>query len=123
MVMYESAKQFHARMTPMRGRHYGSLFIHYYPAHDWNWTMWDVHVAVPPHFLDTKATTSSNSEKECQDRDYIFDLGRTPLMQYYHEYWEGRGEGFVSPAMGIDTPVQTMSHKPFLERKPLPHEL
>ena len=52
MVMYESAKQYHARMTPMRGKHYGSLFIHYYPSHNWNWTMWDVHVAVPPHFLD-----------------------------------------------------------------------
>ena len=116
--MYESAKQFHARMTPMRGRHYGSLFIHYYPAHDWNWTMWDVHVAVPPHFLDTKA-----KDTEGHDRDHIFDLGRTPLMQYYHEYWEGRGEGFVPPAMGIDTPVQTMSHKPFLERVPLRHEL
>ena len=45
MVMYESAKQYHARMTPMRGKHYGSLFIHYYPSHNWNWTMWDMHVA------------------------------------------------------------------------------
>ena len=39
MVMYESAKQYHARLTPMRGRHYGSVFIHYYPAEAWNWTM------------------------------------------------------------------------------------
>lgn len=40
MVMYESAKQYHARLTPMRGRHYGSVFIHYFPAVDnWNWTM------------------------------------------------------------------------------------
>jgi len=40
MVMYESAKQYHARLTPMRGRHYGSVFIHYFPAADnWNWTM------------------------------------------------------------------------------------
>lgn len=52
MVMYESAKQYHARLTPMRGRHYGSVFIHYFPKHDWNWTMWDVHVAVPPDFLE-----------------------------------------------------------------------
>ena len=38
MVLYESAKQYHARLTPMRGRHYGSLFIHYFPAEGWNWT-------------------------------------------------------------------------------------
>jgi hypothetical protein len=44
MVMYESAKQYHARLTPMRGKHYGSVFIHFYPKHGWNWTMWDVHV-------------------------------------------------------------------------------
>ena len=39
-MLYESSKQYHARVTPMRGRHYGSLFIHYFPAeNNWNWTM------------------------------------------------------------------------------------
>ena len=54
MVFYESAKLYHARMTPMLGRHYGSLFIHYAPRREagWNWTMWDTHVLVPPNLRD-----------------------------------------------------------------------
>ena len=31
MCLYESAKMYHARMAPMRGRHYGSVFVHFYP--------------------------------------------------------------------------------------------
>merc|ERR1711998_550384 len=50
VVYYESAKQFHARMTPMRGRHYGSVFGHYMPRNGWNWTKWDITTAVPPGF-------------------------------------------------------------------------
>ena len=45
---YESAKQYHARLQPMRGRAYASVFLHWFPAQDWNWTMWDGHVMVPP---------------------------------------------------------------------------
>jgi hypothetical protein len=76
MIMYESSKQYHARLRPMNGRHYGSVFLHWrrrrhsnhgtasratharaavvptvggrFPKHGWNWTMWDMHVAVPP---------------------------------------------------------------------------
>jgi hypothetical protein len=38
MLMYESAKQYHARLQPMIGRHYGSVFLHWLPADGWNWT-------------------------------------------------------------------------------------
>jgi len=31
-------------------------------------------------------------------------------MDYYRAYWEGRGEGFVPAAWGIDEPVQSFSH-------------
>jgi len=100
MVMYESAKQYHSRLTPMRGRHYGSVFIHYFPAVAWNWTMWDVHVAVPPDFLDAAPSDAHRS----------MDGGESNLNKYYREYWAGRGEGFRPRAMGIDEPVQSLSH-------------
>ena len=29
MLMYESAKQYHGRLQPMMGQHYGSVFIHW----------------------------------------------------------------------------------------------
>jgi len=102
MVLYESSKQYHARVTPMRGRHYGSLFIHYFPAeNNWNWTMWDVHTAVPPDFLNPKVDAARSAD---------FDDGEWNLGAYYREYWEARGEGAPPMAMGIDEPVQSFSH-------------
>mmetsp|Transcript_46122 Transcript_46122/g.59248 ORF Transcript_46122/g.59248 Transcript_46122/m.59248 type:complete len:366 (-) Transcript_46122:342-1439(-) len=103
MVMYESAKQYHARVTPMRGKHYGSVFIHYFPKHGWNWTMWDVHVAVPPDFLEPIPTSKERLEKG-------YDSGESNLNEYYRKYWEDRKEGHQPMAMGIDEPVQSMSH-------------
>ena len=128
MVLYESAKQYHARLTPMRGRHYGSLFIHYYPSQGWNWTMWDVHVAVPPDFLDTNEQLLEKLGKEIGEEvgstkkrviqrpgdsegGFSGMDGRTLLMEYYHKYWDERGEGFVPAAWGIDEPVQSFSHE------------
>jgi len=63
----------------MNGRHYGSVFLHWFPANGWNWTMWDMHVAVPPD-----ATTDGA-------RPAIFEKGRPPFLRSYHEYWNARG--------------------------------
>ncbi|KAH8071220.1 hypothetical protein JL721_4657 [Aureococcus anophagefferens] len=54
LCMYESAKQYHARLQPMRGRAYASVFLHWFPKHGWNWTMWDTHVSVPADFEATR---------------------------------------------------------------------
>lgn len=51
MCFYESAKAFHRRSIPMRGRHYGSLFLHYRPK-DWTFSRNAIRLAVPPHWND-----------------------------------------------------------------------
>mmetsp|Transcript_5366 Transcript_5366/g.10179 ORF Transcript_5366/g.10179 Transcript_5366/m.10179 type:complete len:390 (-) Transcript_5366:138-1307(-) len=105
MVMYESAKQYHARLTPMRGRHYGSVFVHYFPEEaGWNWTMWDVHVAVPPDFLSPEVP-AERVEKGGYDPS-----AESNIAAYFREYWEARGEGALPMAQGIDEPVQSFSH-------------
>lgn len=40
MVFYESAKCLHGRMKTLKGRYYGSLFLHYQPVDEsiWNYT-------------------------------------------------------------------------------------
>jgi hypothetical protein len=38
LLLYESAKCPHYRLTPFRGRFYASVFIHYRPAHGWNYS-------------------------------------------------------------------------------------
>ena len=40
MVFYESAKCLHGRMKQLKGKYYGSLFLHYQPVDKsmWNYT-------------------------------------------------------------------------------------
>ena len=40
MVFYESAKCLHGRMKTLKGKYYGSLFLHYQPVDQniWNYT-------------------------------------------------------------------------------------
>jgi len=94
-LMYESAKQYHARMRPMAGRHYGSVFLHWFPSqYMWNWTMWDIHVAVPPDF----AVDGS--------RPHIFHLSQPPFLRSYAEYWRIRGLPQPRLRLGVSEPVQ-----------------
>lgn len=94
-LMYESAKQYHARLRPMAGRHYGSVFLHWYPAQNmWNWTMWDIHVAVPPDFCDKGS------------RPHIFNLDNPPFLRSYAEYWRARGLHQPRLHHGVAEPVQ-----------------
>ena len=51
VMFYESAKSFHQRKVPMKGRYYGSIFMHYRPV-GWNITRRDVKIAVPPFWSD-----------------------------------------------------------------------
>ena len=107
MCLYESAKMYHARMAPMRGRHYGSVFVHFYPdserlqaagAPAWNWTMWDTHVAVPPDFND-----------DARMRPEVRDAALPPFLRAYHAYWAKRGVEAPRYHRGIDDPVQTFN--------------
>lgn len=54
MMFYESAKCLHGRMRQLRGKYYGSLFIHYYPEdrNIWSYSTDDIINAVPPHWKD-----------------------------------------------------------------------
>ena len=45
-MFYESATAFHGRLTPMRGRDYGSIFVHYTPE-DWTWKTTHLNAAIP----------------------------------------------------------------------------
>lgn len=57
MLHYESAKCLHGRMRKLKGKYYGSLFIHYKPVDRtiWPYSIEDVIASVPPHWR--KGTT------------------------------------------------------------------
>jgi len=50
MLFYESSKCMHGRPKKFKGKWYSSIFVHYYPANDWNLDERDeeARVAVPP---------------------------------------------------------------------------
>lgn len=54
MLFYESAKCLHGRMTALKGKYYGSIFVHYRPSNKaiWNYSIEDVIAHVPPHWKD-----------------------------------------------------------------------
>ena len=54
MLFYESAKCLHGRMRTLKGKYYGSLFIHYQPVDKnvWNYTVEDIIAAIPPHWSE-----------------------------------------------------------------------
>lgn len=54
MLFYESAKNLHGRMTTLKGRYYGSIFLHYQPVDReiWDWTVDKLINLVPPHWRD-----------------------------------------------------------------------
>lgn len=54
MLFYETAACLHGRMTPFKGKYFGSLFLHYKPADKnvWDFTSDDVINNVPPHWSD-----------------------------------------------------------------------
>ena len=80
-VYYESAKMLHARMTPLRGRAFASVFGHYMPAQNWNWTKFDVTTAVPPDFNRASSTIPRLRDAAAE----------RPIAQYVRKYWAQRG--------------------------------
>jgi len=54
MLFYESSKALHGRMKKLKGKYYGSIFLHYAPVDKtiWNWRKDDVIDYVPPHWRD-----------------------------------------------------------------------
>eukprot|EP01038_Epipyxis_sp_PR26KG_P012556 gene12556-16840_t len=52
MLFYESAISLHGRRSALKGKYYGSLFLHYKPADKsiWNYTTEDIIAHVPPHW-------------------------------------------------------------------------
>ena len=101
VILYESSKMMHARMTPMRGRHYASVFGHYMPAIRWNWTKFDITTAVPPGFQYASSAVSRLAHAPTETR----------MNAYVREYWHGRGMAVpVYPHEGDDArPIHTFS--------------
>ena len=54
MLFYESSKCIHGRPRPFNGKSYSSIFIHYYPAEDWDVESreYEVHYAIPSIWTD-----------------------------------------------------------------------
>ncbi|KAJ1445350.1 hypothetical protein M885DRAFT_550244 [Pelagophyceae sp. CCMP2097] len=96
VVMYESAKQYHARLRPLFGRAYASVFLHWYPKHDWNWTKWDTHCALPPDF-------------EAPPTPALHGSRPPPFIRAYHDYWRGRGVEEPELPRGIENAVQSFT--------------
>jgi len=97
IVLYESATQFHSRVTPMRGRDYGSVFVHYKPV-GWNWTETDIIAAVTPDSMRENFAGENMEE----------DPGLPPIETYRRDYYKKRGLGlleFVGPDL-LALPVQ-----------------
>lgn len=60
MIFYESAKCFHRRSTPMKGRFHANIFLHYRPK-GWPMTRKETCVnAVPPYWLEQSAGAKAN---------------------------------------------------------------
>ncbi len=57
MLFYESSKCFHGRPHKFKGSWYSSIFVHYYPKHDWdgNLKKLEAHYAVPPDWTNYDA--------------------------------------------------------------------
>eukprot|EP01035_Chromulina_nebulosa_P018806 gene18806-24575_t len=54
MLFYESAKCLHGRLKSLKGKYYGSIFVHYKPKDEsiWKFSHDDVIANVPPHWRD-----------------------------------------------------------------------
>jgi hypothetical protein len=52
MLFYESARQLHGRMSPLKGKYYASIFTHYKPKNNWRMSRDNVIGAVPPHWAE-----------------------------------------------------------------------
>lgn len=52
MLFYESAKCLHGRMTLLKGKYYGSIFLHYQPVDKsiWDYNVEKIIASVPPHW-------------------------------------------------------------------------
>ena len=67
MLFYESAKCLHGRMQELKGKYYGSIFLHYAPTDP---KVWDVTVdklieKVPPHWRYGTRTSEGKGSRWC----------------------------------------------------------
>mmetsp|Transcript_20696 Transcript_20696/g.26717 ORF Transcript_20696/g.26717 Transcript_20696/m.26717 type:complete len:365 (-) Transcript_20696:91-1185(-) len=66
MLFYESSKMWHGRPKRLNGSWYSSLFVHYYPTHDWyhkNHAL-ESHYAVPQHWSREPPTRENRQYRE-----------------------------------------------------------
>lgn len=54
MLFYESARCLHGRITPLKGKYYASIFVHFQPVDKniWSYTVEDIIDNVPPHWKE-----------------------------------------------------------------------
>jgi hypothetical protein len=100
MVLYESATSFHSRLTPMRGRDYGSVFVHYKPV-GWTWEPEDIIAAVTPDWQEENPVPAGKQAM-------LDSVGRAGFETYRRKYYKERGLGLLDFAGGdlLALPVQ-----------------
>eukprot|EP00747_Dinoflagellata_sp_TGD_P082175 gnl/TRDRNA2_/TRDRNA2_161593_c0_seq1.p1 gnl/TRDRNA2_/TRDRNA2_161593_c0~~gnl/TRDRNA2_/TRDRNA2_161593_c0_seq1.p1 ORF type:complete len:349 (-),score=41.17 gnl/TRDRNA2_/TRDRNA2_161593_c0_seq1:244-1290(-) len=110
MVLYESATCIHSRVTPMRGRDYGSVFVHYKPV-GWSWTPIDIAAAVTP---DWRSKVEDPARAE-----YLASVGLPPLEIYRRKYYRNRGLPLLDFA-GEDWLALPVQNADFMVQLPMP---
>eukprot|EP00968_Pinguiococcus_pyrenoidosus_P012385 scaffold1087_cov198-Pinguiococcus_pyrenoidosus.AAC.12 len=110
MLYYESSKQYHARFSPMKGRHYGSVFVHYYPTAAWNWTNMDMTTAVPMDW-----TLPPERVRDPARRAALLAAPEPPMIHWYNAYWLQKGWNLDDAPpypVNLDKPVQNICDIP-----------
>mmetsp|Transcript_2359 Transcript_2359/g.6853 ORF Transcript_2359/g.6853 Transcript_2359/m.6853 type:complete len:388 (+) Transcript_2359:290-1453(+) len=105
LCFYESAKTFHQRMTPLKGRYYASIFMHYRPV-GWNYTRHEARAMLPPWW-------SQGAGKS--DRSIVVTLENNSHLPL-DIYWIIPGSEMKSP--DGHSQMQHLTHIPSGQRAP-----
>ena len=80
----------------MLGKHYGSVFLHWYPKHDWNWTMWDTHArALASSVRRRKPSKKNQRRKSFEEQPPVEREERALSSAFVHAYPSDRRERFA----------------------------
>ena len=112
MLFYESAKCLHGRMKALKGKYFGSIFLHYKPFDTaiWDYDVTDVIANVPPHWNEgVSEDRGSRWAGQAITTDSRIVAGAPPRVVLESEGEErraqGREQGREQKDMDIDVDV------------------
>jgi len=109
MVFYESAKCFHKRSVPLKGRYHANMFLHYRPL-EWKLGREDAVGAIPPHWAE------GSIEEQAQDGGgglqktvVTFSLpeGSDPVVMNWERHDDGQEQFVFRLAPGVSLSYHT----------------